>query len=478
MGKNCRFIKRFFKQTDFWCEHISKYFYGIFLIAVFITGIFPYCMADTVTIYPTDDTYALSNLANSTSGTSAMMSIAYGPTAEHIGFIKFNTADLPPGVISSAYLYLDAVMVTAALNLNFQACNTSWAEGTLKYNNMPGVAGGLISYNLNGATGYFSVNITGIVEVWRSWNNYGLQIRETDLNNQILINAKESSDTPYLVINYNPLISPTITRTVNLSETPTNTTTQTETKTVTETRTITATKTETVFISATNTAVITDTVTPDVTFTKTPSFSYTQTNTDTATPGQTLSSTQTCTFTQTLTVTVTDAGTGTATTVIMVLITPTQTLTLTMSITPVIIETQTVTASPTQTGTILAAFTQTVTQTPVVTPVKTLVNGSFTIEDLRLFPNPMNIETANTFNCTFTVNYPLTSASLFIYTKAFRKVFKADLPCDNTSGVKNVSIPCQDFVNLASGLYYVYIESFNDRNEKARSRIDCLVIYK
>jgi hypothetical protein len=182
-----------------------------------------------------------------------------------------------------------------------------------------------------------------------------------------------------------PTQTPTITPTISL--TPTNTPTETLTPTVTETPTETPTPTPTITPTISETPTQTPTETPTPTVTETPTNTPTPTVTETPTNTPTPSLSPTPTITSTITPTQTPRETPTPT----VTETPTNTPTPSLSPTPTstITPTQTPSLSPTTTSTITPTQTPTETPTPTVTetpsetptPTPTVTDNNFLLQE-------------------------------------------------------------------------------------------------
>ena len=206
------------------------------LIVIFLSAVA--ANAAVVTIYPSDDTYGDYAAPTINYGTSAVMSVAYVSAVEkNNAFIKFNSADLPTGIINSATLYVNCGISMGNPILDLQECAADWNELILNHSNMPGVAGATASLILNDAvTGYYTIDIIGIVNNWISGNNYGLRIT-MDMFLQAVLYSREAGAgyEPYLVINYSAFGTPTITPTITETSTPTLFITNTPTFTMTNT---------------------------------------------------------------------------------------------------------------------------------------------------------------------------------------------------------------------------------------------------
>ncbi len=214
----------------------------IFLLFFLCYFSFLIVLAETITIYPVADTYADMNEPTTNYGTEDYL-ITFNYASYYMySFLKFSSSDFPDGTINSAILYLYGFFCSGNPTLEFRRCSSDWTETGLTYLNMPGVTGGAVNINiLDSETGYFAINITDIVNNWKTTGNYGLRISTvTDLSYVYFYSREYGTGyTPYLVINYDSGGLPTIIPTSTILISPTFTRTQTQTQTLTPTFTLT-----------------------------------------------------------------------------------------------------------------------------------------------------------------------------------------------------------------------------------------------
>jgi hypothetical protein len=141
-------------------------------------------------------------------------------------YIKFDLSSIPAGsTINSATLRLKcggyANEVTHSV---YKVTGDNWNESTLKWNNMPSVAGTATATISVGGTGWHEWTVTSDVSSWVSGgSNYGWRIdefpTEDTIDNSVQYHTSETAiSKPELVVNYSPppTIELTAPSTINL----------------------------------------------------------------------------------------------------------------------------------------------------------------------------------------------------------------------------------------------------------------------
>ncbi len=203
-----------------------------FVFVVFF--IFNFINADIITIYPVADTFVDAIGTTINYGTEDVLYIFNLPPYNNYSFLKFFSSDLPGGTINSAILYFYSYESYGNPTLELLRCSSDWTETELTYENMPGVTGAPAYVNIQDSTaGYYSVNITDIVNNWKTNSNYGLRIGSITSDSYAVLLSREygAGYMPYLIIDYTSG-SPTFTIT-GTPPTATNTPTRTATRTST-----------------------------------------------------------------------------------------------------------------------------------------------------------------------------------------------------------------------------------------------------
>jgi len=162
-------------------------------------------MASPETFYPSDDAYAFNTNPDTPYGGVAVIYDGVSGGSIYWAFMKFNLSSLVGNTITEARLYLKHSVVNSQLT-TLKECNADWAEGTLTYNNMPGITGGSIgSYTPVTVNVYYNFTITTtIAQKWISGINYGFRVETA--SGYIGIYSKEQGGIyiPYLVVTYIP----------------------------------------------------------------------------------------------------------------------------------------------------------------------------------------------------------------------------------------------------------------------------------
>ena len=164
-------------------------------------------------IYVSEDTFVNHESPNKNYGTEWRFKVRDDTNRELISLIKFQLNALPVGaVITNATLNLHVTSTDfkSGANVDVQRAASDWSEYTVKWNNRPGNAGNIGSFN-GASTGWKEVDITSTVQDWWAGaNNYGLrlELNITDVNKSVNINSKESDYVPYLKVTYTMTTNP------------------------------------------------------------------------------------------------------------------------------------------------------------------------------------------------------------------------------------------------------------------------------
>jgi len=168
-----------------------------------------------VIIYPSDDTQAAQSAPNQNWNWRTILGIRDNGSDDKIGFIKFgDLTDIPTGAtITGATLNMKvtATQFSSGGSPDIQLADADWDESTLTWNNMPGSDGNVTTFDGN-STGWKEITLTDTVDDWFNGvtDNYGLrlQLNITDVDKDINIATKESSDKPYLKVTYTMTTDP------------------------------------------------------------------------------------------------------------------------------------------------------------------------------------------------------------------------------------------------------------------------------
>ena len=168
-------------------------------------------MASPVTIYPSDDARTYQGTATTNYGTYAWTTIQKHATVANYSFFKFSTATIPAGVnITSAIMYTWIRVEGANTDVQTKVCDADWAEGTITWNNQPGVAGSNLHTWTHAVPGWVNSG-TDLTVTFKSWysgaaNNYGIRLsEETTSGVGSELDSKEtatSAQKPYFIVTY------------------------------------------------------------------------------------------------------------------------------------------------------------------------------------------------------------------------------------------------------------------------------------
>lgn len=149
-------------------------------------------------------------------GTSSIIRI--GKTDARVyrsGYVKFDFSSYPYGnntiPISSAIFYFHCNSVEGGTpNHACYYCTSSWTETGINWNNRPSISSSL--GQMGTGTGWKTLNITDTVKGWLQGTitDYGLCIYSTAAGNWSTFSSREGSYCPYILINYTPIESSSI----------------------------------------------------------------------------------------------------------------------------------------------------------------------------------------------------------------------------------------------------------------------------
>lgn len=159
--------------------------------------------AQSLTLYPTDDTYANQYEPAATRGDRAIIHVNGDTTRTKYGYLKFNLNPLPAGTyVSKATLRLYAQTTTQLALGAFHVANDAWSETTLTWNNRPAADSTQLSaVSATTANTYAQFDVTAAVTS-AGLHSFSL-VRLSTTNLDVTFSSKESTTgKPELVITY------------------------------------------------------------------------------------------------------------------------------------------------------------------------------------------------------------------------------------------------------------------------------------
>lgn len=167
----------------------------------------------TVTLYTDADTYAVAPFASRDTnvGTTTNVLTGYDNTESggtYKAYIRFPVNSIPSGaVVSGVTGYFTTGGNTGTLSTVYvYDAAATWGEGTLTYNNQPGLGTLLGSFNVGNGSGLKAVGLpTSIIDTWKA-SNRGLVLSrdgEPELQAYAFYSKENGTDIPYLSVTYN-----------------------------------------------------------------------------------------------------------------------------------------------------------------------------------------------------------------------------------------------------------------------------------
>ena len=161
-----------------------------------------------VIIYPSDDSYIYQGSKNTNYGSQSSLKVRDYGSVDFISFVKFALTQIPTGAtITEAILnlYVSATQFSSGGTVDIKLPDANWAESTITWNNAPGNAGNVSTFDGN-STGLKEITITSTVQDWWSGaeDNYGvkLELNIADTKKTVTLSSKEGANPPYLKVQY------------------------------------------------------------------------------------------------------------------------------------------------------------------------------------------------------------------------------------------------------------------------------------
>lgn len=158
----------------------------------------------TATLNPTDDSYADENAPDTNYGSNTSLLIRGSFIGSRYGFMEFDISSIPVGsIIDSVTLNYYVTSATWG-TYDFDSVASQIDEATLTWNNKPSIdANWNSSSAINSPLGWKSISVnTSWVESAISSGWIGIRISSSISTYQLTVSSSESSNKPYLTINY------------------------------------------------------------------------------------------------------------------------------------------------------------------------------------------------------------------------------------------------------------------------------------
>lgn len=152
---------------------------------------------------PAADTYSSSSSRNTSTNYGTQTTLLVSTTNE--SYVQFDLATLPAGAtVSKATLRLYVDSVTTAGSFDVYQVNSSWAESTLTYKDLPSIGGSAtggypVSVTSSSLNQFLVIDITPLVQDWVSGSeaNYGVALELTSSSGSFSFDSKENTNTSH-----------------------------------------------------------------------------------------------------------------------------------------------------------------------------------------------------------------------------------------------------------------------------------------
>ena len=164
-----------------------------------------------INIYPSDDSFGRQNVPDGNYGANTTIEISRGLGQDRHAYIKFNMADVLLGsTIKSAILNLYLATHKGG-NVVTYLMDGNWVEGTITYNNAPGILGGNLKTWDTASDGWKTADLTATFKNWfkQTTNNYGIKLYstiDTSVSGQpnVFNSSENANGRPYFAVDYQP----------------------------------------------------------------------------------------------------------------------------------------------------------------------------------------------------------------------------------------------------------------------------------
>ncbi len=152
---------------------------------------------------PAADTYSSSSSRYTSTNYGTQTTLLVGTTNE--SYVQFDLATLPAGAtVSKATLRLYVDSVATAGSFDVYQVNSSWAESTLTYKDLPSIGesatgGHPVSVASSSLNQFLVIDITPLVQDWISGSeaNYGVALELTSSSGSFSFDSKENTNTSH-----------------------------------------------------------------------------------------------------------------------------------------------------------------------------------------------------------------------------------------------------------------------------------------
>jgi len=160
---------------------------------------------ETVTLYPTDDSYVSVDLADDASWCNSS-TVSIGTYDQLVAYIKFNLNSIPVGSnVTNATLRLYPTAIIDNSNVGICLTLSAWSECNLTWSGHPSGGWPCIESQPPGISQWWEISVTDLVEEWieNGESNWGFRLEKAS-SGIVMFYSSESSYDPELVVTYTP----------------------------------------------------------------------------------------------------------------------------------------------------------------------------------------------------------------------------------------------------------------------------------